>query len=114
MKKNILATLKKYLATLKRIATPSLRTAGLRNKDSFSKSNSYFCRENIVTLQIFKIWNKEKINGRLLECLGHDQLLEICLLKKSARHDFIIARQHSSNNYFSCQLVDSHPQPVKL
>ncbi len=25
-----LATLKKYLATLKRVATPSLRTAGLR------------------------------------------------------------------------------------
>jgi hypothetical protein len=25
---------------------------------------------------------------------GHDQLLEIRLLKKSARHDFIIARQH--------------------
>ncbi len=40
---------------------------------------------------------------------GHDQLLEIRLLEKSARHDFIIARQHSSNNYFSCQLVDSHP-----
>jgi len=41
--------------------------------------------------------------------MGHDQLLEIRLLKKSARHDFIIAQQHSSNNYFSCQLVDSRP-----
>ncbi len=38
---------------------------------------------------------------------GHDQLLEICLLKKTGRHNFIIARQHSSNNYFSCQLVES-------
>jgi hypothetical protein len=40
---------------------------------------------------------------------GHDQLLEIRLLEKSAQHDFIIARQHSSNNYFSCQLVNSRP-----
>ncbi len=39
--------------------------------------------------------------------MGHNQLLEICLLEKSARHDFIIARQHSSNNYFSCQLLES-------
>ncbi len=28
--------------------------------------------------------------------LGHDHLLEIRLLKKSARHDFIIARHHMS------------------
>jgi hypothetical protein len=39
--------------------------------------------------------------------LGHDHLLELRLLEKSARHDFIIARHHSSNNYFSCQLLES-------
>ena len=38
---------------------------------------------------------------------GHDHLLEIRLLKKSARHDFIIARHHSSNNIFSCQLLEN-------
>jgi hypothetical protein len=31
---------------------------------------------------------------------GHDHLLEIRLLEKSARHDFSFARHHSSNNYF--------------
>jgi hypothetical protein len=28
--------------------------------------------------------------------LGHGELLELRLLEKSARHDFIIARHHSS------------------
>ncbi len=31
---------------------------------------------------------------------GHDQLLEIRLLKKTGRHNFSFARHHSSNNYF--------------
>ena len=39
--------------------------------------------------------------------MGHDHLLELRLLKKSARHDFIIARHRSSNNIFSCQLLES-------
>jgi hypothetical protein len=39
--------------------------------------------------------------------MGHDHLLELQLLKKSARHDFIIARHRSSNNIFSCQLLKS-------
>jgi hypothetical protein len=39
--------------------------------------------------------------------LGHDHLLELRLLEKSARHDFIIARHRSSNNIFSCQLLES-------
>ena len=34
---------------------------------------------------------------------GHDHLLEICLLKKSARHVFSFARH---NNYFFCQLLE--------
>jgi hypothetical protein len=38
---------------------------------------------------------------------GHDHLLENCLLKKSARHNFSFARHHSSNNYFFCQLLES-------
>jgi hypothetical protein len=42
-------------------------------------------------------------------CAGHDQLLEICLLEKSAKHNFIITQQRSSNNYLACQLVDSRP-----
>ena len=47
------------------------------------------------------------------ELLGHDHLLEIRLLEKSARHDFIIARHRLSNNIFSCQLLDSRRKPVK-
>jgi hypothetical protein len=39
--------------------------------------------------------------------LGHGELLELRLLEKSARHDFIIARHHSSNNIFSCHLLES-------
>ena len=38
---------------------------------------------------------------------GHDHLLESQLLEKSARHNFIIARHRSSNNIFSCQLLES-------
>ena len=38
---------------------------------------------------------------------GHDHLLELRLLEKSARHDFIIAQHRSSNNIFSCQLLES-------
>ena len=45
---------------------------------------------------------------------GHDQLLEICLLKKSARHDFIIARQHSRNNYFSAVHPHSLSAGIKI
>jgi hypothetical protein len=37
----------------------------------------------------------------------HNHLLEIRLLEKSARHDFIIARHHLSNNYFFCQLLEN-------
>ncbi len=40
--------------------------------------------------------------------MGHGELLELRLLKKSAQHDFIIARHHSSNNYFSYQLLESN------
>ena len=36
-----LATLKKYLATLKRVATPSLRTAGLQDKCSITQNKNY-------------------------------------------------------------------------
>jgi hypothetical protein len=38
---------------------------------------------------------------------GHGELLELRLLEKSARHNFIIARHHSSNNIFSCHLLES-------
>jgi hypothetical protein len=38
---------------------------------------------------------------------GHGELLELRLLEKSARHDFIIARHHLSNNIFSCHLLES-------
>ncbi len=38
---------------------------------------------------------------------GHGELLELRLLEKSARHNFIIARHRSSNNIFSCQLLES-------
>ena len=39
--------------------------------------------------------------------MGHDHLLKMRLLEKSARHDFIIARHCSSNNIFSCQLLEN-------
>jgi hypothetical protein len=39
--------------------------------------------------------------------MGHDHLLEIRLLKKSARHNFIIARHHSSKCHFFCQLLEN-------
>ena len=38
---------------------------------------------------------------------GHGELLELRLLKKSARHDFIIARQRSNNNIISSQRSNS-------
>ncbi len=38
---------------------------------------------------------------------GHDHLLELRLLEKSARHGFIITRHRSCNNIFSCQLLES-------
>jgi hypothetical protein len=38
---------------------------------------------------------------------GHGELLELRLLEKSARHDFIIARQRSNNNIIFSQLLDN-------
>jgi hypothetical protein len=42
--------------------------------------------------------------------LGHNHLLEIRLLEKSAQHDFIIARHHSSNNIFlvNCSKIKNY------
>jgi hypothetical protein len=41
--------------------------------------------------------------------MGHDHLLEIRLLEKSARHDFIIARHRSSGGeLLEMRLLDSH------
>ncbi len=41
---------------------------------------------------------------------GHDQLLEIRLLKKTGQHNFSFAQHHSSNNYFFCQGSLGHEQ----
>jgi hypothetical protein len=49
----------------------------------------------------------EKATIAQCNILGHDHLLEIRLLEKSAQHDFIIARHCSSNNIFSCQLLEN-------
>ena len=49
---------------------------------------------------------KANINPQVVN-LGHNHLLEIWLLEKSARHNFIIARHRSSNNIFSCQLLEN-------
>ena len=49
---------------------------------------------------------KSKLSGIDEKTGGHDHLLELRLLEKSARHDFIIARHRSSNNIFSCQLLE--------
>ena len=40
--------------------------------------------------------------------MGHDQLLKIHLLEKTARHDFAFTQQHLSKQFLKCQLVDSH------
>jgi len=58
--------------------------------------------QNLVFCQSFKI--ECKLNVKV-KAKGHDHLLEIQLLKKSAPHNFIIARHRSSNNIFSCQLL---------
>jgi hypothetical protein len=47
------------------------------------------------------------LNFKAMIFLGHGELLELRLLEKSARHNFIIARHRSSNNIFSCQLLES-------
>ncbi len=58
------------------------------------------CFIHLIFLTFFSVravkWNAENYNIPS----GHDHLLEIRLLEKSARHDFIIARHRSSNNIF--------------
>ena len=39
--------------------------------------------------------------------MGHDHLLEIRLLEKSARHNFSFAQHHSSKCHFFCQLLEN-------
>ncbi len=39
--------------------------------------------------------------------MGHDHLLKIRLLEKSARHDFIIAQHHSSKWQKKWKMVDN-------
>ena len=41
---------------------------------------------------------------------GHDQLLEICLLKKTGQHNFSTAQHHSSKCHFFVNLSN----PVNL
>ena len=68
----------------------------------FSHSfRSFFLKKKIVFFSL------HDIGGSIKGKKGHDHLLKIRLLKKSARHNFIIARQRSSNNIFSCQLLES-------
>ena len=43
--------------------------------------------------------------GSEVSFMGHDHLLKICLLKKSAQHDFSFAPHHSSKCHFFCQLL---------
>jgi hypothetical protein len=77
------------------------------NCDSFVHSKLKLWKSSVRLFYFvaFAIWMIIKLMDQI--SAGHDQLLEICLLKKSARHNFIIAQQHSSNNHFSCQLVKS-------
>jgi hypothetical protein len=59
-------------------------------------------------LQSAKIkWKNIGMEKKLENLMGHNHLLEIQLLKKSARHDFINAQHRLSNNIFSCQLLES-------
>jgi hypothetical protein len=48
----------------------------------------------------FETWDRNVL-------LGHDHLLEIRLLEKSARHDFLFARHHLSKCHFFCQLLEN-------
>jgi hypothetical protein len=84
--------------------------------------NQNFFFHRYSNIEVNKIWivtddrrsqkytfkEREFFENRILnELWGHNHLLEIRLLKKSAPHDFIIARHHSSNNYFFCQLLEN-------
>jgi hypothetical protein len=44
---------------------------------------------------------------KIIYNLGHDHLLKIHLLEKSAQHDFSFARHHSSKCHFFCQLLEN-------
>jgi hypothetical protein len=89
---------------------------------SFKFCKGYHCLSyDKVDLQIYTFVSKlqllfrmlfiqKYIKGQILKwviAVGHGELLELRLLKKSARHDFIIARHHSSNNIYSCHLLKS-------
>ena len=66
-----------------------------------------FLKDNILLKHVFSVLHTICLPKRIVEESGHDQLLELRLLEKSAQHDFIIARQRSNNNIFSCQLLES-------
>ncbi len=82
------------------------KESGLRQAKAFTKGSraSRSCGRHFKESQT-------SVGGKiciyLLDNLGHGELLELQLLEKSARHDFIIARHRSSNNIFSCQLLES-------
>ncbi len=54
---------------------------------------------------VYKPLIESYLKRKLYIFSGHGELLELRLLEKSARHDFIIARHHSSNNNISCHLL---------
>jgi hypothetical protein len=72
-----------------------IRSSEIRSSDPLSLS--IFCGMHQKVIISFRENYKK----------GHGELLELRLLEKSARHDFIIARHHSSNNIFSCHLLES-------
>ncbi len=80
----------------------------------------YCSKEKYVSFNLIPdvcLWTKQKhkttffkktLKNKIIPLLtGHDHLLELRLLEKSARHNFIITRHRSSNNIFSCQLLES-------
>ena len=53
---------------------------------------------NTVIVSLAKIYYDLKNVLLQFQLGGHGELLKLRLLEKSARHDFIIARQRSNNN----------------
>jgi hypothetical protein len=58
-------------------------------------SEIFHSDEEIFAERLGSLKPKEEIPYNVVY-LGHDQLLEICLLKKTGRHNFSTARHHSS------------------
>ncbi len=65
---------------------------------------SFFAVKIMSTINPINLFWKSLKQSRVP---GHDQLLEIRLLKKTGRHNFSFARHHLSKCHFFCQLLEN-------